>query len=116
MQDGAPCHRRLDIKMFLSETFNNRVISVGHEVEWPPRSPDLTPFDFFLWGYLKDQVFKTTPTDLGELRTRITHHINVLKENAASDEVNESKVSKMPGQEWRPCLTPYILVCLTKFM
>ena len=81
MQDGAPCHRRLDVKMFLSETFNNRVISVGHEVEWPPRSPDLTPFDFFLWGYLKDQVFKTTPTDLGELRTRITHHINVLKKN-----------------------------------
>ena len=23
---------------------------------WPPRSPDATPCDFFLWGYVKDQV------------------------------------------------------------
>ncbi|GBL83059.1 hypothetical protein AVEN_165291-1 [Araneus ventricosus] len=24
---------------------------------WPPRSPDLTPCDFFLWGYVKDRVY-----------------------------------------------------------
>ena len=24
---------------------------------WPPRSPDLTPCEFFLWGYVKDYVF-----------------------------------------------------------
>ena len=24
---------------------------------WPPRSPDLTPCDFFLWGCIKDRVF-----------------------------------------------------------
>jgi hypothetical protein len=24
---------------------------------WPPRSPDLTPCDFFLWGFIKDRVF-----------------------------------------------------------
>jgi len=24
---------------------------------WPPRSPDATPCDFFLWGYVKDQVY-----------------------------------------------------------
>jgi hypothetical protein len=23
----------------------------------PPRSPDLTPCDFFLWGYVKDTVY-----------------------------------------------------------
>ena len=22
-----------------------------------PRSPDATPYDFFLWGYVKDQVY-----------------------------------------------------------
>jgi hypothetical protein len=26
-------------------------------VEWPPRSPDLTPMDFFFWGVVKDKVF-----------------------------------------------------------
>jgi hypothetical protein len=24
---------------------------------WPPRFPDATPCDFFLWGYVKDQVY-----------------------------------------------------------
>ncbi len=24
--------------------------------EWSPRSPDLTPYDFILWGYLKSKV------------------------------------------------------------
>ena len=27
--------------------------------EWPARSPDLTPCDFFLWGWLKEQVYST---------------------------------------------------------
>ena len=35
---------------------------------WPPRSPDLTPLDF--WGYVKDRVFSTPVNDI-ELRTRI---------------------------------------------
>ena len=29
-----------------------------HLVLWPPRSPDLTPCDFFLWGYVKDNAYK----------------------------------------------------------
>ena len=24
---------------------------------WPPRSPDATPRDFFLWGYVNDEVY-----------------------------------------------------------
>ena len=40
----------------------------------PPRSPDLTPCDFFLWGYVKDHVFvPPMPLDLAELRQRIEH-------------------------------------------
>jgi hypothetical protein len=26
---------------------------------WPPSSPDITPLDFFLWGYVKSNVFRT---------------------------------------------------------
>ena len=54
---------------------------MGHDVEWPPRSPDLTPCDFFLWGYLKNEVYKTLPTDLQELRDRIIQSATVLKNN-----------------------------------
>ena len=42
---------------------------------WPPRSPDITPLDFFLWGYVKDRVFHTTVHDIDELKTRITDAI-----------------------------------------
>ena len=41
---------------------------------WPPRSPDLTPCAFFLWGFVKDGVYvPTLPMSLTELRDRITH-------------------------------------------
>jgi len=40
---------------------------------WPPRSPDLTPYDFFLWGFVKDTVFvPPLPANLQDLRNRIT--------------------------------------------
>jgi hypothetical protein len=40
---------------------------------WPPRSPDLTPCDFFLWGYVKDRVYiPPLPTTLVEPQERIS--------------------------------------------
>ncbi|CAF5082377.1 unnamed protein product, partial [Rotaria sp. Silwood1] len=39
--------------------------------DWPARSPDLTPCDFFLWGYLKDIVFQNPPATIIELKQRI---------------------------------------------
>ena len=55
IQDGAPCHRIIPVRNSLTDVFNTRIIAVNHEVEWPPRSPDLTPCDFFLWRYLKSK-------------------------------------------------------------
>jgi len=81
MQDGAPCHRGIIVKNRLKDVFGDRIIGVGHDVEWPPRSPDLTPCDFFLWGHLKNEVYKTPPTDLQELRNRIIQSATVLKNN-----------------------------------
>ena len=47
VQDNAPTHRSLIIKERLLEIFQNRTIALGHDIEWPPRSPDLTPCDYF---------------------------------------------------------------------
>ena len=41
-------------------------------VPWPARSPDLTPLDFFLWGKLKDTVYKDIPTTPEDMQRRIT--------------------------------------------
>ena len=52
---------------------------MGHTIEWPARSPDLTPCDFFLWGYLKQQVYKTPVRDVNDLRQRIIDNMNTLR-------------------------------------
>jgi hypothetical protein len=35
---------------------------------WPPRSPDLNPCDFYLWGKLKSVVYANNPHDLEALK------------------------------------------------
>lgn len=49
-QDGAPAHNYRLVTDWLNETFNDRWIGTGGPVLWPPRSPDLTPLDFFFVG------------------------------------------------------------------
>ena len=71
-QDGAPAHRGNDIKRFLNDTYPNRWIGITSPCrEFPPRSPDLTPLDFFLWGYVKERVFAEPPTMPENMRERI---------------------------------------------
>lgn len=47
-QDGAPPHFAATVRQFLNDTFPGRWIGRrGPMMEWPPRSPDMTPLDFF---------------------------------------------------------------------
>lgn len=74
-QDGASAHFKREVTDYLNLTFPDRWIGRNGPIRWPPRSPDLTPLDFFLWGYLKDRVFRIGfPKDLNELHLRITEH------------------------------------------
>ena len=46
---------------------------------WPARSPDLTPCDYFLWGYVKDKVFvPPQPVSLPDLKNRITATVETI--------------------------------------
>ncbi len=54
---------------------------MNHAVEWPARSPDLTPLDCFLWGYLKSKVFLMPPENLAELERQIHEEMNVLRQD-----------------------------------
>ena len=82
-QDGAPPHRRRIVPDHLTELFGDRVIALNRAVEWPPRSPDLTPLDFFLWGYLKSKVYQTPPENLDELELRIRREMDILRQDRA---------------------------------
>jgi len=49
---------------------------------WPPRSPDMTPCDFFLWEYIKERVYvPPLPADLDELTNRITAAVKSVTED-----------------------------------
>lgn len=52
-QDGATCHTSRETIALLHERFDGRVISRFGDVNWPPRSCDLTPLDFFCGAMLK---------------------------------------------------------------
>ena len=77
-QDGAAAHYGRNVRNFLDGEFFDRWIGRRGTIEWPARSPDLTPLDFFLWGYLKGQLYKTKPGSLEELRRRITQETEAI--------------------------------------
>lgn len=70
-QDGAAAHYATIVRNWLDEKFANRWIGRRGPFEWPARSPDLSPCDFYLWGCLKDRVYRERPATLGALRERI---------------------------------------------
>ena len=78
-QDGATCHTANETMALLRNKFNGRVISRNGDVNWPPRSCDLTPLDFFLWGYLKEKVYVDKPATIKELKDEIIWHINGIQ-------------------------------------
>ncbi|GBN34291.1 hypothetical protein AVEN_34826-1 [Araneus ventricosus] len=51
----APLHCGMDVRTFLDTTFPNRWIGRGGPIAWPPKSPDITPLDFFLLGLHQTQ-------------------------------------------------------------
>lgn len=58
VQDGTPPHWARDVRAFLNDQFPNRWIGRDSPfILWPPRSPDLTPMDFFIWGHLKGRLY-----------------------------------------------------------
>ncbi|GFS48266.1 uncharacterized protein TNCV_2296531 [Trichonephila clavipes] len=79
MQDGAPPHIGLCVQQFLRQHFTNgRVISRAFPTAWPPRSPDLNPCVFWLWGYLKNLVYRGRLITLADLKDSITLHVRSI--------------------------------------
>ncbi|GFS93848.1 uncharacterized protein TNCV_5053161 [Trichonephila clavipes] len=70
-QDGATCHTARATIDLLKDTFGDRLISRFGPVNRPPRSCDLTPLDYFLWGYVKSLVYADKPQTLDHLEDNI---------------------------------------------
>ncbi|GBM24219.1 hypothetical protein AVEN_22558-1 [Araneus ventricosus] len=60
------------VREFLDTTFPQRWIGRVTAMAWPPRSPDITPLDFYSWGYVKQHVYSERINDNKHLKQRIT--------------------------------------------
>ncbi|GFW90911.1 DUF4817 domain-containing protein [Trichonephila clavipes] len=105
-QDGATCPTARATIDLLKDTFGDRLISRFEPVNWPPRSRDLTPLDYFLWGYVKSLVYADKPQTLDHLEDNIRRVIADIRaqmlekviENWTSrlDYIRASRGSPMP--------------------
>ena len=80
-QDGAKSHTSRRSLEILQDMFPSHVISRRGDIGWPPRSPDLNPCDFFLWGYVKSKVYEHCPSTLEHLKAAITEEIDAIPQN-----------------------------------
>jgi len=69
--DGAPPHYTRHMREYLNESFPTRWLGRGGPVAWSPRSPDLTPLDYYLWGHMKTLVYETKVDSRAALCHRI---------------------------------------------
>lgn len=94
MHDGAPPHRPIFIQELLNRHFLG-FIGFGQDaiLNWPPRSPDLNPLDFFLWGFVKDMVYQRRSRSIRVLRRKI--------EEALDNITHEMLLNVQIGVEFR---------------
>ncbi|GFT76893.1 uncharacterized protein TNCV_1817861 [Trichonephila clavipes] len=100
------CHTARATIDLLKDTFGDRLISRFGPVNWPTRSCDLTPLDYFLWGYVKPLVYADMPQTLDHLEDNIHRVIADIRpqmlekviENWTSrlDYIRASRGSPMP--------------------
>ncbi|UYV83113.1 PLEKHD1 [Cordylochernes scorpioides] len=63
--------RMAGLESVLDQNLSGKWIGRRGPIEFPARSPDLTPLDFFLWGTVKDGVYKRKPRNLDILWNEI---------------------------------------------
>jgi hypothetical protein len=80
-QTAATAHAARISTAVLRGLFPQRLISRYGDVPWPPRSPDLSSPDFFIWGYLKCKVFDSRPAKVNGLKTRIRELDSITEDN-----------------------------------
>ena len=81
MHDGAPTHTSRMVMDWLQMKFPGRLISNKSNFVWPPRSPDLNSCDFFLWGYMKEEIHPVQPGSNGDRKHLIREFIAAISED-----------------------------------
>lgn len=79
-QDGAPAHNVAEVTTLLNGKYETWIGKHG-TITWPPNSPDLTPLDTFLWGYLKNNIYLKEHDNVDLLKAQIRNQIDTINRN-----------------------------------
>ena len=93
--DGAPPHFSQVVRQYLDHKFPNRWIGRGGTQNWPPRSPDLNPLDYHVWGYMKAMVYEQKVNTREELVHRILSAARSINNAAVLRKVTSSLVTRV---------------------
>lgn len=74
-QDGAPPHWGTIVYSSLNDYFTRWWIGWRGPILWSPRSHDIMPLDFFLWGFVKNTAYGRKVLNIDDLKARITFAI-----------------------------------------
>jgi hypothetical protein len=86
--DNASAHTAYATRQYIEEFYADQVIGYG---KWPPRSPDLTPLDYFLFGYLKNTIYQNRLHTIEELKQAIRVAINNIIVDQLANVFNNMK-------------------------
>lgn len=90
--DGALYHNNVRVTGLLNQHFVEFIGNRGN-IPWPACSPDLTPMDFFLWGALKNEVYKFEIDNVDQIKAKIREHIAYFNNsNIVSKAINKVQV------------------------
>jgi hypothetical protein len=100
-QDGATGHTAQNSVAVVRGKFPQHVVSRFGDVEWPPRSPDLSACDFFPVGYLKEKVYAHRPHTMQKLKDCIREEIQGIPVNMLRRVMdNVRQRADMPYLKW----------------
>jgi len=92
-RDGAPPNFSQVLRYYMNHKFPIYWIGRGGARNWPPRSPDLNPLNYHVWGYLKAMVY-AHKVNTRELLQRILSAARCINNAAVLREVTSSLVTR----------------------
>jgi hypothetical protein len=97
----------------LSDTFPDRWIGRVSTINWPPKSPNLTPLDFCLWSWMKIKVYRRKVDTRNELLDHTVEGTALTNER----QVHSDEQHAMPSHELKSALmltVEFAKMCYTR--
>ncbi|GFT65337.1 DUF4817 domain-containing protein [Trichonephila clavipes] len=109
-QDGATCHTARATIDLLKDTFGDRLISRFGPVNLPSRSCDLTPLDYFLWGYVKSLIYADKSQTLDHFEDNIHRVIADIRPQMLEN------ISKIGRPDWTTSELAVAVICQKSYL